>query len=104
MCGIAAHEDNDKKRELGGPESTASLRPRLECKLITCALDGTTASSNRPVGICLLDDQDIGTYQVRTGHARDCPAFSNGMYRDEELQAREAGQDLSKIYPLPGYC
>ncbi len=104
LRGIAAPEDNDRKREPGGPESSANLRAYVEGKKIVCALDGTTASSNRPVGICFLGEEDIGAYQVRSGHARDCPAFSNGMYRDEEMEARQAGKDLSKLYPLPSYC
>lgn len=104
LQGIAAPEDNTQKRDPDGPASGASLRALVENKPIVCQLDGTVASSNRPVGVCYLGDVDIGEYQVRTGHARDCPPFSGGRYAKAEAEARASGRDLSKTYALPDYC
>lgn len=103
LQGIAAPEDNTRDLERGGAESSANLRQLVEGRLVTCQLDGTLAVK-RPVGICFVDGVEINRYQVETGHARDCPAYSKGRYRDAEQAARQAGFDLSKIYALPTYC
>lgn len=104
LQGIAAPEDNSIKRDPDGPASSANLRAYVEGKALTCKLDGTVASSNRPVGICYLDGADIGEYQVRTGFARDCSGFSHGRYTKAEADAKAEGHDLSKTYSLPAYC
>ena len=104
LQGIAAPEDG-RDPDPGGPESTANLRAIAEGRYVVCHLDGTTAGrSMRPAGICYLGDRDLGRYQVETGHARDCPAYSGGRYADAEAHAVAAGSDLSAIYDLPGYC
>jgi len=105
LQGIAAPEDNGRKREPGGPESTANLKAFAEGKRVWCVPDGTR-TRGRPVAVCKLfgSGKDLGLYQVETGHARDCPRFSNGRYAEAEAKARAAGRDLSAIYPLPGYC
>lgn len=103
LQGIAAPEDNEFKRDPGGPESTANLRLLVQGKFVRCELDGTR-TRNRPVGICYLNGADTGEHQVRTGHARDCPRFSRGRYAKAEQAARAAGKNLSAIYPLPAYC
>lgn len=103
LQGIAAPEDNDFKREPGGPESTANLRLFVEGKFVRCELDGTR-TRGRPVGVCYVNRADAGEHQVRTGHARDCARFSGGRYANAERAARAAGSDLSATYPLPGYC
>jgi micrococcal nuclease len=105
LRGIAAPEDYRGNREPGGPESTQHLADFVDGREVTCQLDGTTAGrSRRPVGTCFLDGEDIGALQVCAGHARDCPAFSGGRYAAVEAEARAAGRDLSRIYPLLGYC
>jgi micrococcal nuclease len=104
LSGIAAPEDYRGNREPGGPEATRHLAELVDGHEVTCFLDGTTAGRYRPVGICFLGDEDIGELQVRAGHARDCPAFSGARYAAAEAEARAAGWDLSRIYPLPGYC
>lgn len=103
LQGIAAPEDNGRKRDIGGPESSANLQDFVQGKMLRCELDGTTAGK-RPVGICYLAGKDIGLYQVESGHARDCPNFSDSRYAAAEKIAREAGKDLSAIYELPDYC
>lgn len=103
LQGIAAPEDNGAKRELGGPESTASLHAIVDGKILRCEPDGTTARG-RPVAVCFLGGRDVGKLQVLAGHARDCPRYSHGRYSAAESEARAGGRDLSAIYPLPRYC
>lgn len=105
LQGIAAPEDSRKYGQPGGAEATANLKRIVEGKIVRCDLDGTvTPRSNRPAGICYLDDQDVGAMQVRQGFARDCPKYSGGRYAADEAAARASGHDLSKTYKLPGYC
>ena len=103
LQGIAAPEDNEFKREPGGPEATENLRKLVEGKHLRCDLDGTR-TRGRPVGVCYLGNLDIGEHLVRTGHARDCPRYSGGRHGGAERAARLAGANLSAIYPLPRYC
>lgn len=103
LQGIAAPEDNSRKVETGGPESTANLRKLVDGNYAICHLDGSLAGK-RPVGICFVNAREINLHQVKTGHARDCPAFSMGRYKNAEQEAQEAGIDLSQLYVLPNYC
>ncbi len=105
LQGITAPEDRRGTGETGGAEATASLRALVEGRYVVCHLDGTTAGNNwRPAGICYLGDMDIGGFQVASGHARDCPAYSRGRYAEAEAAAKAAGRDLSAVYQLPPYC
>jgi len=103
LQGIAAPEDNSKKLEAGGRDSTANLRRVVDGRFVVCHLDGTTAVK-RPVGICFVDGVEVNRHQVRSGHARDCKNFSAGRYLDDEMAARQSGHDLHLIYDLPPYC
>lgn len=101
LQGIAAPELN----EVMGAESRTGLLQIAAGREVVCRLDGTTAGrSGRPVGVCYVGDIDLGRAQVEAGLARDCPAYSDGRYRDAEMQARFEGRDLSRSYDLPGYC
>lgn len=103
LQGIAAPEDRANAREPGGVESTANLRS-LVGDNVECFLDGTQ-TRGRPVGVCYgRGGRDLGLKQVESGHARDCPRYSNGRYAKAEEGARAAGKDLSRIYSLPEYC
>jgi len=105
LRGIVAPEDRRGAVEPGGPASTEHLAQIVDGKTVNCYLDGTTAGSGgRPAGICYVDGVDVGFLQVRSGHARDCPAFSGGQYQNAEAAARAEGNNLSAIYPLPAYC
>lgn len=104
LQGVAAPENSAQSVEPHGQEAFENLQRLVEGKLIVCHLDGTTASSNRPVGMCFAGGLDLGREQVLGGFARDCPAFSGGRYAEAEAAAREAGNDLSRIYELPNYC
>lgn len=101
LQGIAAPE----KGEPGGDSSTKNLELIADGQMIVCHLDGTTAGrSGRPAGICYAGSVDIGEYQISSGHARDCPAYSGGRYEGIEALARTTGIDLAAIYNLPEYC
>jgi hypothetical protein len=57
------------------------------------------------MGVCFLDDLDLGELVVLAGHAGDCPHFSGGRYAQaEEVCAGDTERDLSKLYVLPQYC
>lgn len=103
MQGVAAPEDNGFRVDRGGPEATAALASLIDGENVRCELDGTQARG-RPVGICYLDGQDLGAIMIRSGFARDCPRYSGGRYRSQEMEARQDDRDLSSIYDLPGYC
>ena len=104
LQGIAAPEDNSVGVDVGGPEASAFLTELAAGRFVTCFLDGTTASSNRPAGRCFLDGRDLGELMVLNGHARDCPAYSGGDYAEAEALAQASGTDLSLTYELPPYC
>lgn len=101
LQGVAAPEQGDAEI---GPAATEALREMALGREVTCHLDGTTASSNRPVGVCYVDGLDLGAELVRQGVARDCPTFSGGRYADEEHEAQGQGHDLAARYALPDYC
>jgi endonuclease YncB( thermonuclease family) len=105
LRGIAAPENSRRSVQPGGPEAEHSLANLIDGKVVTCHLDGTTAGrGKRPVGVCFVGGINVNRHQVRTGHARDCPAFSGGVYGEAEAAARRNGADLSEIYRLPDYC
>ena len=65
-------------------------------KAVRCDLDGSR-SFDRMVGVCYLDERDIGASIIAAGLARDCPSFSGGRYAEFDTAA-------SRQLPLPGYC
>ena len=100
--GIAAPEHRINEKSIGY-KSTQNLRGLVGGKYLICHLDGTK-TGNRPVGVCFFNLLDIGQFQIETGHARDCEAYSNGRYHNFELRAKASGFDLSTSYELPNYC
>ena len=103
LQGIAAPEFGGAKEQEMGAESRQNLVDLAWGKFVVCHLDGTRAGG-RPVGICYLNNQDLGRLQVLGGYARDCKRYSKGRYLDAELKARANGGNLSAIYKLPEYC
>jgi endonuclease YncB( thermonuclease family) len=105
LQGIAAPEWSDRAgHDPGGRAALKGLASMVDGREVRCELDGTTASSGRPVGVCFVGGHDVGRRMVEMGLARDCPRFSGGRYKEAEAQARVRGADLSRIYHLPGYC
>jgi len=99
LQGIAAPELD----EPGGMAARDAMRSMIDGQTLRCDLDGTTGAG-RPVGICYLQDRDIGREMVAQGLARDCPHYSAGRYQDSETAAQNAGRHLSETYALPDYC
>lgn len=104
LQGIAAPEDSRSSQQEGGKEATEHLRNMIDGRFVVCHLDGTSAGTNRGVGVCYLGLVEINKRQVEAGYARDCPAFSKGRYAEDEQRAQQNGRDLSAIYDLPNYC
>lgn len=102
LQGISAPEHRINEKSIGY-KSTRNLRNLVDGKYLICHLDGTKAGK-RPVGVCFFNLLDIGQFQIETGHARDCEAYSNGRYHNFELRAKASGFDLSISYELPNYC
>ncbi|MFK7880660.1 thermonuclease family protein [Roseobacter sp.] len=99
----AAPENVRGRVDPHGKASTKALEDLALGREIICYLDGTRAN-RRPVGVCVLDGQDLGRVMVEIGAARDCPAYSLGRYSAAEDQAKKNGHNLSIDYSLPPYC
>lgn len=92
LSGVAAPERNEE----GGATATTFMRQLINGKTLRCELDGER-TYDRLVGICYLQDKDIGKAIIEKGLARDCPRYSHGRYATSE---RPEATSL----PLPGYC
>lgn len=104
LQGVAAPEFWSQRQPMG-EESRQHLVDLAWGKFVVCHLDGTTAGKGkRPVGICYLDNLDLGLLQVQQGYARDCARYSKGRYAAAEQTAQNAGNNLSEVYALPNYC
>ncbi|MFX4921978.1 hypothetical protein ABTC28_19845, partial [Acinetobacter baumannii] len=62
-------------------------------------IDSGGRSHNRIVAMCSVRRLDLGAEMVGSGLARDCPAFSGGIYGPIEMIAPRR-----VAYDLPGYC
>lgn len=92
LSGVAAPE----LREPGGKQAAEYLRTVCEGQPVRCDLDGSK-TRGREVGICYVNDADIGAVVIAKGLARDCTRFSGGRYA--ALEKSEA-----KYLAYPGYC
>jgi endonuclease YncB( thermonuclease family) len=72
------------------------MKTVCEGQAVRCDLDGSK-TRRREVGICYVDDADIGAAVIANGLARDCTRFSGGRYADLEKPA-------AKHLAFPGYC
>ena len=64
---------------------------------LRCVLNGDK-TYDRWVGVCYdRNGTDIGAATIAAGHARDCPRFSGGRYRQFETEA-------SRSIPSKPYC
>lgn len=80
-----------------GNRSKAYMTELVMGKQVRCELNGQK-TYDRFVGICYLDEKDIGATVIGVGLALDCPRYSDGRYAGYEVQGATA-----KI-KLPGYC
>ena len=97
LNGISAPE----QRQPYGPDATAFMGWLVMEKEVTCKLNGER-SRGRLIGICFLEDVDIGEAIIREGLARDCPRYSDGRYAEAEREAKLTG--IHERYELPDYC
>ena len=93
LNGVSAPE----LKELLGPKSKDFMTYLVMGKRVRCELDGSK-THDRFVGICYLDEQDIGATVIANGLALDCPRFSGGRYAEYEVEGAAAAMKL------PGYC
>ncbi len=94
IWGIAAPE----RSEPGGRQATAAMADLLARGPVSC-LDSGDRSHGRVVAACTVAGVDIGGAMVASGWARDCPAYSGGVYGLVEARAARRVD-----YLLPGYC
>ena len=92
LNGVAAPEP----KEPGGKQATEYLKTVCDGQPVRCDLDGSK-TRGREVGICYVNDADIGAAVIDKGLARDCTRFSDGRYA--RLEKPEAKQ-----LAYPGYC
>ena len=93
LNGISAPEMNEPL----GPQSKAFMTDLVMGKRVRCELDGSK-THDRFVGVCYLDEKDIGAMVIANGLALDCPRFSGGRYAGYEIEGAAA------LMKLPGYC
>ena len=62
---------------------------------VRCELNGEK-THDRFVGICYLNEQDIGAKVIGAGLASDCSRFSGGLYAKYELKGAAARMKLPR--------
>ncbi|MGG2362378.1 thermonuclease family protein, partial [Salmonella enterica] len=75
IWGIAAPE----LHEPGGREAKTYMAELVALGRVSC-IDSGGRSHNRIVAMCSVRRLDLGAEMVGSGLARDCPAFSGGIY------------------------
>lgn len=89
--------DAPELSERGGKAGREWVRRSFAGQLITCWLNGDRTHDSW-VGICYSrEGHDIGASVISAGHARDCPRYSGGRYRQFETEA-------SRAIPSKSYC
>jgi micrococcal nuclease len=83
--------------ELLGQESKAFMQELVLGESVYCELNGKK-TYDRFVGICYLNDADIGISIIEAGLAIDCPKYSNGNYAKHEIP------EAQRTIKLPKYC
>ena len=81
--------------ELLGPQSRAFMTDLIMSMRVRCELNGEK-THDRFVGICYLNEQDIGAKVIGAGLASDCSRFSGGLYAKYELKGAEARMKLPR--------
>lgn len=91
--GIAAPETYQP----GGMAATTRMGLLVNGKVVYCTIPLAAESHDRLVGVCAVDNQDIGYVMTSEGLARDCFAYSGGKYFVTQSKA-------ALSLPLPSYC
>lgn len=76
-----------------GSRASLALADHLGQRTVTCEGEGRDRYQ-RVVATCFVDDEDIGHWLVRNGHALDWPRYSQGFYAGDEAEARAAGRGV----------
>lgn len=92
LNGVAAPE----RSEPGGAEATAAMVRIIGARPVRCVLTGEK-THGREVGICYVNERDVGGALIAAGYARDCARYSSGRYATVEPPA-------ARSLPLPDYC
>lgn len=80
-----------------GQKSKDFIVSLVDGKRVRCELNGVK-TYDRFVGVCYLDERDIGAALIKAGLALDCPRFSDGRYKSVEVAAARS------VITLPRYC
>ncbi len=94
IWGLAAPE----RSEPGGRQATAAMADLLARGPVSC-IDTGGRSHNRVVAMCSVAGVDLAAAMIASGWARDCPAYSGGVYGMVEARSARRVE-----YRLPGYC
>jgi endonuclease YncB( thermonuclease family) len=81
--------------ELLGPQSRAFMTDLIMSMRVRCELNGEK-THDRFVGICYLNEQDIGAKVIGAGLGLDCSRFSGGRYAEYELKGAAARMKLPR--------
>jgi len=71
-------------------ESANALADRIAGRTIQCAITGAPDRYGRVIARCGAGGEDLNTWLVRQGWARDWPRYSDGAYAAAEAEARQA--------------
>jgi endonuclease YncB( thermonuclease family) len=83
--------------ERGGQAGKRWMQSTYRNALVTCTFNGQQ-SYDRWIAVCFdKNGTDIGAAVINAGHARDCPRYSGGRYREYET-------DASRAIPPKRYC
>lgn len=63
-------------------------------RTVTCRITDEPDRYGRQVAQCSVGGVDFGDHLVRQGWGRDWPRYSDGMYADEEAEARAASRGI----------
>lgn len=89
--------DGPELKEEGGRDAKQWMVRTVQRQPVTCHLTGKK-TYDRWVATCFnRAGQDIGALAIAAGHARDCPRYSRGRYRQFETSD-------SQSLPQHAYC
>ena len=88
--------DGPELSEWGGRNAKRWMQKIVLRKPAKCQLTGAK-NRDRWIGVCFLNDQDIGALAIAAGQARDCPRYSGGRCTEFETAK-------NRSLPQHGYC
>jgi endonuclease YncB( thermonuclease family) len=73
--------------------TSLALADFIAGRTVTCARSGKDVHG-RTVATCTVGGEDLGSWMVEHGHARDWPRYSKEKYAPEEARARAAKRGI----------